>query len=154
MWSRFAPGVRIVVLSDSCHSGTVTRDLIDSPGTSQPVAVPRQIPREISEKVQAQHKSLYDSLAFVAGAARGLKVGASVLLISGCQDRQTSLDGAVNGLFTATLLAVWRNGAFTGSYRDLHGQIVARMPATQQPNLFLTGASNPAFEGQRPFSIG
>ena len=154
MWSRFAPGVRIVVLSDSCHSGTVTRDLIDSPGTSQPVAVPRQIPREISEKVQAQHKSLYDSLAFVAGAARGLKVGASVLLISGCQDRQTSLDGALNGLFTATLLAVWRNGAFTGSYRDLHGQIVARMPATQQPNLFLTGASNPAFEGQRPFSIG
>jgi metacaspase-1 len=25
LWARFQPGVRIVVLSDSCHSGSVTR---------------------------------------------------------------------------------------------------------------------------------
>ncbi len=28
MWSQFAPGVRVVVVSDSCHSGTVDRDRI------------------------------------------------------------------------------------------------------------------------------
>jgi hypothetical protein len=27
LWAQFAPGVRIVVFSDSCHSGTVTRAL-------------------------------------------------------------------------------------------------------------------------------
>lgn len=153
MWSRFAAGVRIVVLSDSCHSGTVTRDLMDPvPGLPAP-ALAREIPREIATRVGAQHKSLYDGLCWVANAARGLNVGASVLLISGCQDKQTSLDGPHNGLFTATLLTVWSNGKFTGSYRDLHRQIITRMPASQQPNFFLTGASNPAFERQQPFSI-
>lgn len=154
MWSRFAPGVRIVVLSDSCHSGTVTRDLVES-ATAQPEqGVAREVPREISAMVHAQHESLYKGLAWVAGAARGLTVQAHVLLISGCQDKQLSMDGPQNGLFTATLLSVWKKGAFTGSYRDLHQQILARMPASQQPNFFLTGALNSAFEKQRPFSIG
>ena len=27
LWAKFKPGVRIVVFSDSCHSGTVTREI-------------------------------------------------------------------------------------------------------------------------------
>ena len=27
LWGKFAPGVRVFVLSDSCHSGTVTRNI-------------------------------------------------------------------------------------------------------------------------------
>lgn len=153
MWSRFAAGVRIIVCSDSCHSGTVTRDLEAQAAADPAQGVPREIPREIAAEVNLQHKSLYESLAWGAGAAKRLAVGAHVLLISGCQDNQTSLDGPQNGLFTAMLLKVWNGGAFSGCYRDLHAQILARMPASQQPNFFVTGVPSPTFERQRPFSV-
>ena len=41
-------------------------------------------------------------------------VGATVLLVSGCQDNQLSLDGFSNGLFTENLLAVWADGGWSG----------------------------------------
>ena len=40
----------------------------------------------------------------------------AVILISGCQDNQTSMDGDHNGAFTEQLLKVWNDGAFSGSY--------------------------------------
>jgi hypothetical protein len=75
-----------------------------------------------------------------------------VLLISGCQDNQLSADGAVNGLFTQTLLQVW-NGGFQGDYRRFQQAIVALMPPTQVPNYYVVGAPSPEFERQQPFSI-
>jgi hypothetical protein len=76
-----------------------------------------------------------------------------VVLISGCQDDQTSADGDFNGLFTGTLKSVWANGAFTGTYKAFHKAIVAKMPASQKPALFRTGAANPAFIAQTPFTV-
>ena len=43
------------------------------------------------------------------------KFNPAVVLISGCQDNQTSMDGDHNGAFTEQLLKVWSQGAFTGA---------------------------------------
>ena len=63
-----------------------------------------------------------------------------MILISGCQDNQTSLDGDHNGAFTEQLLRVWNqrplHRATTSSSTP---RIKARLPATQTPNLFTLG---------------
>ena len=75
-----------------------------------------------------------------------------VILISGCQDNQTSMDGEHNGAFTEQLLKVWNHGAFDGNYASFHARIRARMPASQSPNLFTLGAVG-RFLTQQPFTV-
>ena len=58
-----------------------------------------------------------------------------------------------NGLFTAQMLQVWRDGAFKGNYRRFHRNIVRRMPPNQTPNYFRAGQVNREFEAQQPFTV-
>jgi hypothetical protein len=166
LWSRFGSGVRVFVLSDSCHSGTVARLVMyEQMLTIEPVAKQyghmrnraspkfRLAPPEILNPVYEQNRDMYDTSQWIAGGDRA-DVSASIILISGCQDNQLSADGARNGLFTETLLRVWDNGRFTGNYAHFHSSITGQMPTTQTPNLYKVGPSNPAFDAQKPFTIG
>lgn len=150
LWGQFKAGVRILVLSDSCHSGSVVR--VAPPMLSGGPRV-RLMPRQVGEKVEAAHQALYRGIQAAHPGAETAKVKASVLLISGCMDNQTSLDGEHNGAFTEMLLKVWNGGKFRGSHRRLRDTIVSRMPASQCPNYFFVGAANRAFEAQRPFTV-
>lgn len=159
LYSLFAAGVRIVVFSDSCHSGTVAKMAYYSGTSEAPIGGGRNagiryrfMPANVVSKVYRDHKAFYDKLQARPRVGRG-GVKASLLLISGCMDNQLSADGAFNGLFTGNLLQVWKNGAFTKGYRDFHKAIVKRMPPNQTPNYFREGAVNPAFEAQKPFTI-
>jgi len=150
LWGKFKAGVRIVVLSDSCHSGTVLRDI---PAFISGGPRIRAMPTTVVRKVQKAHAGLYRRIQDEHPAAEKTRVKANVLLTSGCMDNQTSLDGARNGLFTGTLKKVWNGGKFRGNYRKLRDVIVARMPPDQTPNYYVVGAANPKFEAQQPFTI-
>jgi hypothetical protein len=150
LWSRFKAGVRILVFSDSCHSGSVVR--VAPPMISGGPRV-RLMPRQVCEKVEAAHQALYRGIQAAHPGAEEAKVRASVLLISGCMDNQLSLDGEKNGAFTGTLLEVWNGGKFRGRYRRFRDTIVSQMPSSQTPNYFFVGAPNRAFEAQRPFKV-
>jgi hypothetical protein len=167
LWSEFASGVRILLLSDSCHSGTVARFMAHEPGladASGNAAVaassrnaefrlaPRAMPLAVAARTYRKNREFYDALQKGIPSGKNI-VNASVLLISGCQDNQYSMDGAFNGLFTGTLLRVWKKGEFQGDYKKFHSRIVGRMPATQTPNYYKVGVSNKEFEEQRPFTI-
>src|SRR5438309_5921667 len=160
LWAKFAEGVRIFVLSDSCHSGTVLRDMPPmilvkhvTGEYNYSALTKRAMPLAIRDAAfQAQKKTYVDAQKkYAKGDAT--KVKAAVVLISGCQDNQTSADGAKNGLFTQNLLDVWNKGKFKGSLHDLQKLIKQRMPAVQSPNYYAVGTKNPKFEASRPFTV-
>lgn len=153
LWASFGDGVRVVMLSDSCHSGSVSRGVrgqaIEKPRAGQRY---RLIPIARSLKIYRNNKGIYDAIQLGTRSSAQVKIRASVVLISGCQDNQLSGDGDVNGLFTETLKGVWNGGAFAGTYKSLRDGVAALMPSYQQPRYSLVGAANPSFEKERPFS--
>lgn len=165
LWAQFQAGVRILVFSDSCHSGTLThfsfydalhqepatREFGGIQGAEQPMF--RAIPQEKAMQNYEQDKRVYDEIQQKYPAGDRGDVRATVILISGCQDNQLSVDLPAGGVFTQALLRVWDNGSFKGSYSRFHRYIRAQMPPTQSPNYFVVGAINYAFEHQMPFAI-
>jgi hypothetical protein len=159
MWSTFAAGVRLFVLSDSCHSGTVLKFALNQPlamlQTSQG-NTPRYkaMPKELEGRVYRQNKAFYDAILTSPDlATKAEEIKASAILISGCLDNQYSQDGPFNSLFTAHVLKVWHEGKFSGSIKTFHQMIKNIMPPDQTPNYFVIGPKNQAFEDQTPFTI-
>jgi len=164
LWKKFKPGVRIVMLSDSCHSGTVDKG-IDA-AVPNPVATAeeaakqeprlRALPRDKMIATYMHNRALYDGIQKRIPSAKSAKadIRARVLLISGCQDNQFSRDGFMNGAFTGKLLEIWNDGAWTGGgYSAFHEAIRSKMPDDQQPNYNPIGPENSAFEQQNPFTV-
>jgi len=157
----FKEGVRILVFSDSCHSGTVTKAAYyqGTMAVRSSITAPRELrykfmPPDVALSTYRQNRGIYDQILEDPKLSEALvAVKASVLLISGCQDNQLSLDGTFNSLFTATLLRVWNNGGFEGDYPAFYKAITLMMPPDQTPKYFCVGKENPAFAAQSPFTI-
>ena len=172
---KFVTGVRILVLSDSCHSGTVVRAGPPALGIIAPELRSKMMPPSVAMRTYEAHKAFYDklqddvakaeggtvvdpdeALAGVAVSTRLTKIAkrfkARAILISGCQDNQSSYDGQHNGAFTGRLLTVWNRGNFDGNYATFHAHIKSGMPAIQTPNLFTMGPVA-TFLKQKPFTV-
>lgn len=155
--AAFKAGVRVVVVSDSCHSGTVTRLFVPAHSGTRAGGLPsdRAMPPDVALATYHANHEFYDPILSdkrLKEARQSLK--ASVLLIGGCQDNQTSLDGWNNGLFTGTLLKVWNAGLFKGCYRTFRSKVVSLMPPDQTPSLYWASKRDTKFENQQPFTIG
>jgi len=165
MWSRFRPGVRVFVLSDSCHSGTGTKAMFLNPApflphletrvraSTGPNLRPKFLPPDVQSKIYKERATLYDAIRQKTPRREEVNVECSVILISACQDNQVAMDGTKNGLFTETLLKVWDKGRFTGGYHHFRSEIAGFMPPTQSPKYMIVGHRERAFEHQRPFMI-
>lgn len=165
MWSRFQPGVRIFVLSDSCHSGTTTKAMFLNPASlvphlerrvrasTGPSLRPKFLPPDVQSKIYKERATLYNDIRKKTPPRAKVNLECSVILISACQDNQVAMDGTKNGLFTDTLLKVWDNGRFIGGYHHFRNEIAGFLPPTQSPKYAIVGLRERAFEHRRPFSL-
>lgn len=176
LWSRFSAGVRIMVVADSCHSGSVIRagapaielysgnsdSVIGRANRKGGSLLPRAMPSDIGRRVQEQNHVYYRDLARrvehvdkrIIFSPQLTNIAASVLLLSACQDEETALDGDNHGIFTQALLKVWARGQFDRDYTDFHRQITREINLPQQrPNLLKLPPEDPSFIMQRPFTI-
>lgn len=167
LYADFDAGVRILMFSDSCHSGTVNRGGPESTNRSV-----RSMPRNTVFQIYKAREAFYNEIQDRVKALGHKELKASVRLFSACQDHQEATGAEENGFFTAAVKRVWNDGNFSGDYDEFYEAIKAdliaahaeagddRGPAeltadseAQIPNLSAEGADDHDFVRERPFSI-
>ena len=160
LWTKFEKGVRIMVVSDSCHSGTVTK--VDPNQDPKTMIISKNFPKEEAKKVYLAHKDFYQEIKAEAMESKDKEVKASVKLIAGCQDIESSyvLPNDENSLLTMEINRVWNAGQFVGTTPEFFEEIKEGVKAIafknriyQEPNLYDVGMTNKKFDVQKPFGI-
>jgi len=164
LYAQFAAGVRIFIVSDSCHSGSVHKGLRNETNivkvtTDIKQMKEKRLTNDEARIIYFEHKeTTYKDSRLEKKSVRLKDVPASVILLAGCQDDQSSYEGTNgHGILTEYIMKCWNDGAFNGSYEDFHQKIITTMPQEylpyQKPNLNFSGVREPAFTGAIPFKI-
>lgn len=161
-WSKFAPGVRILLISDSCYSGTVAKPLLfewsKREDTPQAGASLREMLKCEAELIYKNNKAFYERHIKQVPSPKDIEVSASLILLASSQDSQPSIgksrDGRKLSLFTSELLTVYEH-KIASNYRMFLTAIGDRIPKAlnQTPNYYQVGATNKVFANQVPFTI-
>jgi hypothetical protein len=127
IWKSLAAGLRVVMISDSCNSGTnyKNRGLLANATAFSPMM----------------------------GLATEKRMSAQMIHMGGCRDGFGSSGYHGGGAFTIALCNVWAGGAFQGNHKRLLDQIRLKVGTEQVPQYNEYGAVTPAFRQQRPFLI-
>jgi hypothetical protein len=138
--------VRLVLFSDSCHSGTIARfNRITTPPSIKGRGAPQRTVRFLAPQVFLPRGQVAR-----LGSGRGIRRASppgrhAALLLSGCQDVEYSYDawfaGRPNGAFTFVALRELGKLKKGATYEDWFTRIRTVLPSSQypqRPNLFGT----------------
>jgi len=127
---KFRRDVRIVMIRDSCNSGTNYRGI---------------------KTVSVQEDYIFRP---VARTSRDLvEIKAQLIHLGGCRDGFTSAGYYGGGAFTMALCEAWQNGAFDGTFKELHQKICELITASQKPQYSEYGPVSDNFKNQKAFAI-
>lgn len=142
IFSQRADGVRIVFVSDSCHSGTVAKFFAPPPSVGKNYARPRFLhPRAF-----VKSKKLLKAIDRVAALPKTQQAKFPALLAAGCTDTEFSWDanfgGRPNGAFS--YFALRALAANPKTYAAWMNAVRTKLPSTahpQSPSLYGASAS-------------
>ncbi len=130
--------VRVVMISDSCHSGTVSRF---APLTTPPTAAGRKPPQRLVRFLPPETflpratRAAFGSRRAIRRSSPPGRYGA--LLLSGCQDTEFSFDAwfrnRPNGAFTFVALRELAALSPRATYANWYRRIRAALPSQQYP---------------------
>jgi len=126
-WVKFRRGVRLVMISDSCNSGTNYRAIRD---LEAPTPI---IP--LDDKAASEMK-------------------AEMIHLGGCRDAFPSAGYLSGGAFTQALCKVWNGGQFKGNYKAFLEAIRKEVGSGQVPQYNEYGPVSEEFRNEKPFTPG
>jgi hypothetical protein len=157
IWKIFRskkPGVKIVMISDSCHSGTVARKMGARPllldpdkQNGPPIARRKYVPYQVLEMAgcmprgpeldPAARQMLSEEGGWLKESVGSDKVPWPLLLLSGCQDNEYSYDAEINhrpnGALTAYAISTYNNLPKDVTYRQWFTEIRSKLPNLYYP---------------------
>ncbi|WP_111672679.1 caspase family protein [Algoriphagus litoralis] len=103
----FTSGVRVLLISDSCHSGSIAKIF---PG------LPSNINIKSVSGVYERNKGFYDGI--LRDVSPNVNLDASVISITACQDYEVAKERAGYSDFTRSLDIAWNHGSFRQGYKE------------------------------------
>jgi len=155
LWPDFKEGVRVFVVSDSCHSGTMTKSSIDLWDEDSEISrlIPKNMPDYYIEKVYDDNRHFYKQIYEKLSKLEKREINVSVISFGSCQDNQSSyaLSGSEYSLFTNVFKDI-NNGNYTDVMKLISEKVQSIVGIMQQPNFYKIGIEE-SFEHQQLLEI-
>jgi hypothetical protein len=145
-WLNFQAGVNLLIITDSCHSGSVVRNIKKANTVPLSIGLKAMVPKKRGTRGGT-------------GNIPGLK--ADLIHFAGCLDQQRAWGSNDSGYLTSGLLQAWqenRNGSYNAWFdraQQLARDAAARSAGqAQDPQMTTYGPNKDSIGGQAPFTVG
>ncbi len=125
--AKFSEGVKIVVIVDACHSGTIHRGM---------KKVPRFVPSKIWTDSTFKKEIIKE------------EIKASGILLSACQDKEVAFENDKNGLFTSVLKTLLTTSEIRLTPKKLVELVATKLKDKQKPKYSVFGQNTASFTRQ------
>jgi metacaspase-1 len=163
--ARFQPGVRVIIVADSCPAVGSSRAAPDATtqrmarlGSDSGRGDVRAVPADLALMIYRHHRITYDAWQAQARTRKSSFL-VPVLGLNACEDIQEARETLDHGRFTAALLAAWNDGAYLECPHPSYRGLVARAndliaDPSQTPTLSTVSTDDSRLAYRPPFVLG